>query len=966
MSALPTRHKRLVAATFVLFGLAANSYALDPSRPVTQYARDVWGLRNGLPRGQIRAITQTADGFLWIGTEQGARRFDGFTFTLPQDSGTEPFALDRILGIVADRAGSLWFRLPEPTLVRYEKGLFTAMRVRPGVDSLATAMVPAADGTLLFATRLDGILRWNGWHFESTAPQSALPPSPIISIAASGNGDIWLGTVDAGLLRLRSRVITKIAAGLPDLKVNCMLADERGDLYVGTDHGLALWDGTRFTQAGLPRALRRARILSVAKDRDANLWLGTGYDLLRFNAQGLSGFDETGSAKAVSALFEDREGNVWVGRSDQLERIRERAFVAYSPDRYRGEQRGGPIHTDANGQIWAVLGDRGLYKLGNGGEREIAIPNFGQDEVYSIAGDGTSLWVGRKDRGLTHLIFRPGVTSSRTYTKADGLSQDSVYVVHQSRDGTIWAGTLAGGASHFKDGRFTKYTVESGLPSNTIFSIAEDWDGKMWFATPSGLSSFAKDQWTTYGTLQGLPSENVNTLFKDSAGILWVGTVRGIAFIRAGSVFVPASPKSLRNEIYAIAEDRLGSLWVTTSQGVLRVDRAKLVAGTVLSADVREFGAADGLTEPAGIRREHSITVDLSGRVWLSTPGGIGFIDPARVRRTARPTIVQISRVLLDGEAHDPSTAVWVPPGSRRIVIEYQGLNLAAPEGVQFRFKLDGFDPQWSAPGAMKEAVYTNLGAGSYRFHVTASNADQVWSEMGATFSFRVDPTLWQTWWFRSAAAAALALAAIGFYQLRIRQITEQVNSRFEARLAERTRIARELHDTLLQSFHGLMLRFQSVEDFLPGKPAQAKASLAIAIERAGRAITEARDAVQALRCNELTRNDLLETLTSLGHELASTGDGNAAPSFRVLVEGAPRQLNPSLKEDLYRISREAVANAFRHSQASSIELDIRYDARVLRLRVRDNGIGMDSNIMANGGRDGHWGIPGMQERARA
>jgi len=246
-------------------------------------------------------------------------------------------------------------------------------------------------------------------------------------------------------------------------------------------------------------------------------------------------------------------------------------------------------------------------------------------------------------------------------------------------------------------------------------------------------------------------------------------------------------------------------------------------------------------------------------------------------------------------------------------------------------------------------------------------SAGEFWNrESEATVAFRVAPTLWQSWWFRSAAAVALALAAVSFYQLRLRQVTEQANSLFEARLAERTRIARELHDTLLQSFHGLMLRFQAVENLLPGKPEQAKESLGIAIDRAAQAITEGRDAVQALRSNEMARNDLFETLTSLGQELANSENGTAKPSFRVLMEGTPRELHPSLKEDLYRIFREAVINAFRHSQASSIELDIRYDPRVLRLRVRDNGIGMDAGILANGGRDGHWGIPGMQERARA
>lgn len=271
MSAFSTHLKRLTVAMPVLIGLARNAYALDPLRPVTQYVREKWGLRNGLPRGQISSITQTSDGFLWIGTEQGLCRFDGVTFTSARDSGPQSLTLDRVLGLAADSAGNLWIRLPEPTLVRYQNQSFTSMRLRPNVDALATAMAAGINGTLLVATRLDGILRWNGTYFETIAPKSSLPSSPIISIGGSASGDVWLGTVDVGLLRLKDGVITSVTAGLPDLKVNSVSAGTPDELYVGTNRGLARWDGKQFTQSGLSKRLREARILTLARDRDANL-----------------------------------------------------------------------------------------------------------------------------------------------------------------------------------------------------------------------------------------------------------------------------------------------------------------------------------------------------------------------------------------------------------------------------------------------------------------------------------------------------------------------------------------------------------------------------------------------------------------------------------------------------------------------------------------------------------------------
>jgi signal transduction histidine kinase len=307
-----------------------------------------------------------------------------------------------------------------------------------------------------------------------------------------------------------------------------------------------------------------------------------------------------------------------------------------------------------------------------------------------------------------------------------------------------------------------------------------------------------------------------------------------------------------------------------------------------------------------------------------------------------------------------------LPWNTKRIVFEYAGLNLSFPEQVRFRFRLDGYEQNWNAPVSTRNADYTNLDPGRYRFHVIASNADQVWDEAGAELAFYVEPALWQTWWFRTAAALLLSLTIATLYTLRMREITENANVRFEARLNERTRIARELHDTLLQSFHGLMLRFQAAQNLLPDKPGQARESLAIAIDRAAKAITEGRDAVQELRTADSGLPGLVATLQAMGQQFSSLSGGKNSPEFRVVLEGTPRQLRPEFQQDLYRIVHEAVTNAFRHANAGHIEVELRYAARMLRLRVRDDGIGIDADILKAGGRPGHWGLTGMEERAKA
>jgi ligand-binding sensor domain-containing protein len=571
---------RFGIAGLVLFSLARNCCALDPGRAVSQYARQSWGTRNGLPKGQIGSIAQSADGYLWIATEQGPLRFDGLSFTLLRDSRPNSFALDHVLGLIADRIGGLWVRMPDPTLLRYQDDIFTAMRLTPNHDGLVTAMTVRQDGSLLFASKLDGIFTWSGTRFETLISRAALPTSPITSVAATASGDIWFGTLDSGLFHLHSRRLVPITAGLPDLKINCLLANADGELYVGSGRGLVRWDGTRLTQAGIPKSLNDTPIFAIARDRDANLWIGGAKGLLRLNSQGASLFGEADSGKPVTALFEDREGDLWAGSADELERIQDSAFIAYRLEHDQAEEHGGPIHADSQGRVWTGPVGGGLYILHDSTDRQFASFGLSHDEVYSIAGNSDDVWLGRKRQGLTHITYHDGLRTSRSYTRADGLPRNSVYAVHQSRDGTIWAGTLTAGVSHLHDGRLSNYTTADGLASNIILSIAEDAGGTMWSATPSGVSSFANNRWRTYRVQDGLPSGNVNTLFGDSSGTLWLGTLRGIAFIRS-KIIVPSNlPPSLLGQIFGIAQDRLGSLWITTSNGLLRVDSARLLSGS--------------------------------------------------------------------------------------------------------------------------------------------------------------------------------------------------------------------------------------------------------------------------------------------------------------------------------------------------------------------------------------------------
>ncbi len=292
-----------------------------------------------------------------------------------------------------------------------------------------------------------------------------------------------------------------------------------------------------------------------------------------------------------------------------------------------------------------------------------------------------------------------------------------------------------------------------------------------------------------------MPSENVNSLFEDSSGVLWVGTAAGLAFRGSDGFQLPAgAPASLREQVLGLAEDQNGSLWIATSNHVLRVKRDKLVRGALADGDLREYGLADGLRGVEGVKRHRSVVADPLGRIWFSMNRGLSVVEPARLTSSSAPAIVQIQTISADGRPMDLRRPVKIPASRQRLTLGYAGLSLSVPERVRFRYSLEGFDRGWSEPIAAREAIYTNLGPGSYRFHVIASNADGVWNSAEATIGFEIEPVFWQTQWFRLNVALACILATLALYRFRVRQVARRLNVRFEERLAERTRIAQELH----------------------------------------------------------------------------------------------------------------------------------------------------------------------------
>jgi ligand-binding sensor domain-containing protein/signal transduction histidine kinase len=967
----------------ILAGLAAiccavSAFAIDPNRTISQYIHISWGAEKGFPGGSVSSIAQTPDGYLWIGTDNGLVRFDGASFRNFEQAEPASFAIGPVRKLLADTQGNLWVLLENTKLLRYRDGHFNLMRGE--AENGVTALGQGADNSVLLSSLAMGVLLYKNERFvrasESLASgqnRNEVPPdftwstglavhrlieptAAVISLASTNDGKIWLGTADRGLFFVNEGGVHAVSSPFPKLRINCILPVSSEELWIGTNKGVLLWNGKELTRGGLPSALSGLEVLSVIRDRDSNIWVGTAQTLVRVNDGGVSSFARPAASRdRVTAIFEDREGNLWIGGAEHIDCLHDSAFVTYSLPH---SESAGALFADSDDYTWIAPTEGGLLSLTGGKYASVSAAGLDHDVVYSISGARPdSLWLGRQKGGLTHLLSVHGAVTAKTYTQSDGLAQNSVYSVLETRDGSVWSGTLTAGVSQLRNGRFTNYTTANGLASNAVSAIVEDSDGTIWLGTPNGLSAMSGGNWRTYKVTDGLPSEDIYALLPDSDGNLWIGTAEGTAYFSAGRIHtLAADTQSLREPVFGIAEDKSGGLWIATSSHVLRVKRP---ADKLLTdADVREYGLADGLQATEGVKRDKSVVVDSHGRIWLSTSRGLSSVNPARAAMNSAPALVGIEAVLQDGESLDLRNPPRVMAGQAEITFRYFGLSLADADRVRYRYRLDGFDKDWSEPEATREASYGNLAAGHYRFRVLASNSDGQWNSSEAVVGLDVEPRLWETWWFRSALVLCAGLAGVAVYRIRMQRLTRLLSVRFEERLAERTRIAQDLHDTLLQGIYSASIHFDLANHRLP-QDSPAKSAMQRGLELLRQVSQDGRKALRSLRSSQPTSDVLEQALFLLPKEFALPEDID----FLIATEGLPRALRPLVRDEAYLIAREAIINAFRHAHATKIEVEVDYASRNFRVMVRDNGCGIGAEVLKTG-REGHWGLAGMRERA--
>jgi len=953
--------------------LATVALGAEENAIMLRRSRDIWNRASGFPGGYVYSITQTADGYLWIGTSNGLLRYDGLSFVFIRTANSIAPTNAPIQGLVTDSSDHLWVTDESTHLFRYETGLLQGPLPDNGRHQhLVSSAGKTFDGWLLFVSELQGIVDYKRGERRVLLEARQLPGAPT-AVAQTEDGTIWIGTNEKGLFHFnpdKGDHDVQQVPNLADKKINCLLTIANTTLLIGTNNGLFGLNRERVISEIRPE-LEHAEILALANGQRGNLWIGTDGHVYKAHAKDIDAEGKIHSLEdlvvngAVTALFEDHDGNLWIGEPEAMERYRDTSFSSYLTSAGLPCINCGAVYVDSQQSVWFAPRDGGLFRILHGRVQPVELDGLREDTVYSIAGAGSEVWVARKDGGLTRIDLQSGGLRASTYSHKNGLPQDSVYSVYRASDGTVWAGSLNHGVSRIRRGTWRTFTQKDGLPSNTISAITGNAAGEIFVGTPNGLAELRNDRWITYRTHDGLPPGGIDSLFTGDSGTLWIGTSRGIAFLRSGAVHVPlGAPNALYGDILGIAESN-GWLWITTPDHVLRMRSDALLKQDYAEGDYREFGMTDGLPSVNGVKRTQSVVPDDRGNIWFSLNHGISVLHPSSFAGPAFPVTIRIDGILVDGKFIGTADGLRIPSGRHRLTFQYAAVNVSNPEWLRYRYRLLDIDSAWSEPTASREIDFTNISPGRFQFQVAASNPDGVWSPQQAAIAFEVEPSLFQTRWFQVGIVGVVALAALGIYRLRMQQLHRQFHVGLEARVQERTRIARELHDTLLQTLHGLMFQFQAVRNLMPRRPDAAMRSLDDAISETEKALTESRDAIQGLRSEPIAKGNLAELLMASSRELANSGTANReTPVFELIEEGERQTLSPNSKNEVCRIALEILRNAYQHSHAQRIEAEIRYGDHSLRVRIRDDGSGIDPKVLKEGGREGHWGLRGVRERA--
>ena len=982
-------------------------------------------LVNAPARGVVMRMAQDDQGFLWIGTNHGLLRYDGYQFQAFLPNPTDPNSIHgvNVTALFKDRSGNLWIGLDQ-NLDRYDpvSGVFRHVKM----DSSGACEPPGIvqditqdrEGIIWIAThnglkRLDPITMKSICYQHLAGDNSSLASNVVMSVVESRAGTLWLASAsgldsfDRRTGRVDRSITLRGQSGAPlslDGTQISLVEDYQGILWItvpiGQEAGLISFD----PQSGVQSVYTFGdpdRVDSIIEDEDGTLWVGEGKQVIKLDRDRKRAFryrndpndSDSVTAGGVSSLMRTRDHRIWLGfEQGSLDSTDPRPSPFHV---YRHEPNNpnslsaGAVYTmleDSRGFLWiGGLGglDRIDRKTGKvtryAGKRISGRSVF--NLVFVIAEDHAgNVWIGDWGNGLAR--FDPKVANFKFYRHEAGnptsLSNDMVVNLFVDHRGLLWISTYE--ALNSFDPQTERFRVyRNALTGASQYpGIAEDSSGALWLASlRDGLQRMdpATGQFTVYrnvpGDARSLSDNGMISVYVDRSGRVWAGTNDGL------NQFDPVSHKfksyfardGLASDgVAGILEDKSGNLWLSTNNGLSRFN-----PGT---GKFTNYYSSDGL--PDNQFNSSAAFKSSSGEMFFGSTSGLLSFVPEKVVDDPSPPPIVLTDFWLFGDRWKPgkdplkqsisfTRYLTLAPDQNVFSFEFSALNFSDPVRNRYRYRLEGLDEHWIERDSSRRFVtYTTLAPRKYVFQVQGCNSRGLWNTTGVSVQLTVLGPWWTWWSARTAFVLLIAAAAIAFYRFRLRLAADRLKVRFEERLAERTRIARDLHDTLLQSFHGVLPRLQAVYKLLPGRSLEAKEILNTTIDDAAQAITEARDAVQNLRSSTVATNDLAKAVQTLGEDLAAhqtTSNGNA-PTFSVEVEGAPQDVHPILRDEIYRITAEAMRNAFNHARARRIEVEISYSPRAFRVRVRDDGAGIDASVLGQEGREGHFGLAGMRERA--
>ncbi len=925
-------------------------------------------------------LAQTTDGYLWIGTSLGLVRFDGVRFVDWNPPAGQRLLDPRIFSLLGARDGSLWIgtgysvsHWVDGQLINY-----------PQLSGRVEALIEDVHGVVWLArTQIadDGgpICRIDKSGPKCFGTSDGLSIPYPVYLAAGDADDLWVGGSWVGgyseLCRWKPgdppSYVKKGSAHLAGVSSLKAISPGRdGSLWVAIgnprrrlllDH-LERGNSTVHAYADIP--VNNSDVTALFVDRDRSLWIGTAHHGL-FRTRGDStehfGGADGLSSDAVGGMFEDAEGSVWIITSGGIDNFRDLHVMSYSMREGLSAAGAGALVAARNGDVW-IANFQAVDRLRDNKLSAIRVSDGlpGQDVTTLFEDHLGRLWLGIDDGLWVYDRQNPDGHVFREVRHRDGTSLSGVFAITEDSRHDIWAR-----AGQSLD-RIEELEIQEELTSpqiQTAFTLAANPQGGIVLGLVSGdLLYYNGGATHTFASNETGNTRQIRDLIVEGDGSVWATTLDELARLKDGRRENLSTRNGLPCDgIFALVKDPDGAIWLYTKCGIVKIEKSELDRWWQMPDSRVSFklidesdGVRPGLTplKPQAVR-----TAD--GRLWFVNGRILQMFDPSRPNNNLVAPPVHIEDVIADRRDYSPTAHLSLPSLTRDIQIDYSGLSFVAPQKVRFRYKLENRDADWQDPGTRRQAFYSDLPPGPYRFRVIACNNDGVWNESGASLDFVIPPAFYQTMAFKLSLFFAIGALAWLLFRLRIRHLSSTIQARLADRMGERERIARELHDTLLQGFHGLILRFQVVNQLIP-EGDKSRAVMEDAMERADLLMAESRERIRDLRRNTGAVAPLPEALSAVGEERRH-GSGLG---FRLVVEGALRELNPVIRDEMYLIGREAIVNACSHSRGTMVEVEINFDQSGVRLRVRDDGQGIASAMLRSGGLAGHWGLSGMRERA--